>query len=177
MSRVNPLADHLAPDSIKRLQRAAEQRIEDAHRLMEEKRFLAALYFFGYSVEMVLSAAYYRSAGFSPNMPIDRDTRQRRMAYARLLRTPDGQPLMESDPHPLVGWARFLEWQRSASEELTSREVQLLKESIRSAERAYKHWRPELRYKTTQVTPGQVEEVQKAASWFMQHQDELSGRD
>jgi hypothetical protein len=177
MSPVIALADHLAPDSIKRLQRAAEQRFEDARQLLDEKRLLASLYFFGYSVEMVLSAAYYRSAGFSPNMPIDRDTRQRRMAYARSLRTPNGQPLMESDPHPLVGWARFLQWQRSASGELTAREVHLLKEAIHHAERAYKHWRPELRYKTMQVTVDQVEDVHEAASWFIQHRDDLTGRD
>ena len=177
MSRVISLAAHLAPDSIKRLQRAAEHRFEDARRLLEQERLLASLYFFGYSVEMILSAAYYRSAGFSPNMPIDRDTRQRRMAYARTLRAPDGQPLMESDPHPLVGWARYLEWQRSSSGNLAPREVQLLRAAIRNAELVYKHWRPELRYKSTQVSTDQVEEVQESAFWFLQHRDDLTGRD
>jgi hypothetical protein len=177
MSRVNSLANHLAPDTINNLERAAGQRIEDANRLMEQKRFLAALYFFGYSVEMVLSAAYYRSAGFSPNMPIDRDARQRRMAKARQLTMTTGQPLMESDPHPLVGWARFLEWQRSASRELTAPEVQLLKEAIRHAGLVYRHWRPELRYKTSQVTGDQIEEVRRSASWFIKHREDLPGRD
>ena len=84
---------------------------------------------------------------------------------------------MESDPHPLVGWARFLQWQRSVHQELTEREVRLLKEAIRNAELAYKHWRPELRYKTTQVSPDQIEEVRGAATWFIEHRDDLCGRD
>jgi len=137
MGQINPLADHLAPDSINTLERAAEQRIEDANRLMEQQRLLAALYFFGYSVEMNSCAAYDRNAGFSPNLPIDRDTRQRHLARARHL------GLMESDPHPLVGWTRFLEWRRSLDRELTSRQSQLLKEAIGKAEVAYRHWRPE----------------------------------
>jgi hypothetical protein len=177
MSQVSSLADHLGPDTINNLERAAEQRIEDANRLLERKRFLAALYFFGYSVEMSLSAACYRTSGLSPNQPISRDMRERRMAKARNLRTATGDPLMESDPHPLVGWARILQWQRSTSSRLTAREIQLLREAVGQAELAYKHWRPELRYKTTQVTPGHVEEVRRAATWFIKRRDHLCGRD
>jgi hypothetical protein len=173
MSQVSPLAEHLVGDTINRLRRAANERHVDAKRLLEQNRVLAALYFFGYSVEMCLSAAYYRSAGFSPNVPIDRDTRQRRMAHARRLQMLTGEPLMNSDPHPLVGWARFLEWQRSASPELTMRDLQLLKEAVRKATVIYKHWRPELRYKTIGVTPKQLDEVHGAASWFIQHHEYL----
>jgi hypothetical protein len=169
MSRIIPLADHLAPDSIYRLERAAEQRYDEADRLVSHKRLLAAVYFYGYSVEMCLSVAYYRSAGFPPNAAIDQDTRRRRMAQARQLQTSTGQPLMSSDPHPLVGWARFLEWQRSASATLSAKESQRLKECIHRAESVYKHWRPELRYKTTDVTPNQLGEVRGAASWFLDH--------
>jgi hypothetical protein len=171
VSRIKPLADRLAPDTVNSLKRAAEQRVEDANRLLAHGRPLAALYFFGYSVEMVLCAAYYRNAGFSPNVPIDRDARQRRMARARQLM------LMESDPHPLVGWARFLEWQRSTVGDLTSEDTRLLKEAIDKAGLVYKHWRPELRYKTAQVTEDQIEEVRRSATWFIKHREPLSGRD
>ncbi len=177
MSRVNSLVNRLAPDTINSLKRAAEERIEDARRLLERKRFLAALYLFGYSVEMVLASAYFRNAGFSPNMPIDRDTRHRHMGRARQLRTATGEPLMEHDPHPLVGWARLLERRRSASSELTARESQLLEEAIDRAGLVYKHWRPELRYKTAQVAEDQVEEVRRSAIWFIKHREPLCGRD
>ena len=82
MARVGPLAAHLAPDNIWRLERAAKFRYDDAIRL-EQTRPLAALYLFGYSVEMCLTSAYYRRAGFHPGTPIDRETRHRRMAQAR----------------------------------------------------------------------------------------------
>ncbi len=115
MRDVLPFADRLPPDTVARLKKAALQRFESAELLRIHKRRLAALYFYGFSAEMWLCSAYYRSAGFGLQVQIDRDTRQRRMAQARLLRLPSGAPLMNSDPHPIVGWARFLEWQRSAS--------------------------------------------------------------
>ena len=80
---------------------------------------------------------------------------------------------MNSDPHPLVGWARFLQWQRSASAELMEAEKQLLNEAINKAELVYRHWRPELRYKTTEVLQGQLDEVRKAALWFVEHRESL----
>ena len=170
MSRVAPFANHLAPDSVCRLERAAERRYEDAVRLLAEPRHhLAALYLFGYCAEMCLSAPFFRGAGFHVNAPIGRDMRQRRMAQARQLRTPTGQPLMNSDAHPLVGWARFLNWQRSASSELTDQEGQRLHEAINKAELIYKHWRPELRYKTSDVMLEQLAEARKAASWFIEN--------
>jgi hypothetical protein len=40
--------------------------------------------------------------------------------------------------------------------------------SSRKAEMVYKHWRPELRYKTTNVAPNQLDEVRRAATWFIE---------
>lgn len=167
MSAAIALSEHLAPDSISSLERAAQNRYDDAERLLSEGRFLAALYFLGYSVEMCLVAAYYRSAGFHVNTAIDRDTRQRRMAQARQL------GIMNSDPHPLVGWARFLEWHRSSNQGLTRPQRQIVKEAIGKAASVYKHWRPALRYKTAQVVPEQLDEVRKAASWFLTNRSKL----
>ena len=73
---------------------------------------------------------------------------------------------MNGDPHPLVGWARFLQWQRLASSDLTQQDVQRLNEAIHEAERVYKHWRPELRYKLTDVAQSQFDQVRRAAKWF-----------
>ena len=174
MSHVKSLVDHLSPDSIHRLERVARRRYDDAVKLLSHPRHhLAAIYLFGYCVEMCLSAAYYRCAGFHANTPIDRDTRQRRMAQARQLRTPAGQPLMNSDPHPLVGWARFLNWRRSASVGLTAQETQRLHEAIKKAELVYKHWRPELRYKIADVMLEQLGEVRKATFWFIEQLGQL----
>jgi len=44
---------------------------------------------------------------------------------------------MSSDPHPLVGWARFLEWQRSSTGGLTPQSAQRLREAINRAQVVY----------------------------------------
>ena len=172
MADVIPLADHIAPDSIGRLRRAAQGRFEEAVMLIAKKRYLTALYLFGYSVEMCLTAAYFRRVGFDSNRPIDRETRARRMAQARQLRTSADEPMMSSDPHPLVGWARFLEWQRSQTK-LSNEDSQRLKEAIHRAEKVYKHWRPHLRYKTSDVALNQLNEVHWGAAWFLGQQGRL----
>lgn len=167
MAYVSPLADHLAPDSISRLERAAQRRFEEADILSSTRRHLAAIYLYGYVVEMCLTAAVFRNAGFPRHAPIDRDTRQRRMAQARQL------GVMSSDAHPLSGWARFLLWQRSARSVPKNAVLELLRSSVSKAEAAYRHWRPELRYKLADVTPEQVREVRQAAAWFLEHQNRL----
>ena len=172
MGRVILLVERLAQDTINRLERAAGMRYDDAVELCSKRRYLGAVYLFGHSVEMCLAAAFFRAAGFSPNAPIDRDTRQRQMKRARQITTAAGTPVMNTDSHPLVGWARFLEWQRLASNP-TAAEKQTLKEAIKKAEIAYKFWRPELRYKSIDFTPAQVDQVHKVTSWFVANRARL----
>lgn len=131
------------------------------------------MYFYGYSAEMWLTAAYYRSAGFGPHEPIDRDTRHRRMVQARQLRLESGVFVMNADPHPLVGWANFLEWHRSASGALSLAEKQRLTEAVRRATEIYYYWRPELRYKVVEITEPQLNVVRRAATWLKDHQAKL----
>jgi hypothetical protein len=169
VSRIVPLAEHLAPDSINLLERAARQRAADAACLSADGRRLAALYLLGYAVEMCLTAAYFRSVGFAINAPIDRETRKRRMTQARQIEGSDGQPLMSSDPHPLVGWARYLAWQRDLSGHLTGQERDRLREAVRRAAIVYHHWRPELRYKLTEAREPHLAEVRLATEWFLQN--------
>jgi hypothetical protein len=145
MRDVLPLAERLSPDRVARLATAGLHRFASAEVLRTRGRRLAAVYFDGYSAEMWLSAAYFRSAGFKPYEPIDRDTRHRRMVQARTVRMASGDFLMNSDPHPLVGWARFLEWQRSASGVLTNTDARRLKEAVNKAIEVYKYWRPDTR--------------------------------
>ena len=172
MDNVPSLAVHLAPtNTVRQLEQAAEKRSEEAECLKKQNRFLAALYLYGYSVEMCLAAAYFRSAGFQD---IDDDLRRRRMAQARQQRHPDdGELLMSSDPHPLVGWARFLEWQRRSSGGLKPREANRLREAVQKAKQVYKHWRPELRYKLTNVSMDQLDEVRQCVHWFIKQRGQL----
>jgi hypothetical protein len=172
MSSAIPLADHLAPDTVNRLERAAEVRHDDALILLKAHKRLCAVYLFGYCVEMCLAAAYFRAAGFSAVMVIDRETRKQRMARARQLQSPSGEYLMSADPHPLVGWARYLEWQRSTTP-LSPQERDRLKDAVEKADLVYRHWRPELRYKITEAKPNQVAEVRKASEWFLRQRGRL----
>jgi hypothetical protein len=80
---------------------------------------------------------------------------------------------MSGDPHPLIGWARLLEWQRMSSGALSVKESSLLKEAVTKAEQIYRHWRPELRYKIVDVTRGQIDEASRAASWFIKNRGQL----
>jgi hypothetical protein len=158
---IPPLAGNLAPDTVNRLERASEMRLEDAQKLLRAKRHLSALYFAGFSVEMCLGAAYFRAAGFAPNAPISQETRKREMTKARQ------NGLMDGDAHPIVGWARLLEWKRLPAKP-TPQEIGRMKDAIRKAEIVYKHWRPELRYKTMTVTAEQLGEVMRACQWFFE---------
>jgi hypothetical protein len=167
MPEIPALAAHLAPNTVLRLERAAKERYEDAERLKEQNRLLAALYLYGYSVEMCLTAAYFRGAGYAANRVISDDDRRGRMRDAR------NWGLMSADPHPLVGWAKFLEWQRLSSGSATAAERDKLQQAVRRAERVYKHWRPELRYKLTQVMKNQFDEVRQCVRWFIGLQGRL----
>lgn len=173
MTDVAPFSERLAPDTIRRLERAAALRFATAEVLFKEKRRLAALYLYGYSAEICLSAAYYRSTGFPPTVPIDRETRRRRMAQARQLLTPTGEFLMNSDPHPLVGWARFLQQQRQLMGGLSELDEQRLREAVNKAVLIYNYWRPELRYKITDIDVRDLRKVQLAAKWLVENQEQL----
>jgi hypothetical protein len=156
----------MTPDAINRLRQAGEHRFITAEILRREKRRLAAVYFYGFSAEMIISAAVFRSQGFSPNAAISRDALHRRMVATRQI------GLMSSDPHPLVGWALVLQHQKKLHD-ATSVTAARLREAVKQAAQIYKYWRPELRYKTTQFTDGTVTLVRRAASWFIENQDRL----
>ena len=167
MVQVPSLTAHFAPDTVRQLEQAAEKRYEDGECLRQQKRLLAAIYLYGYSVEMCLAAAYFRSAGFRSDQAVDDDVRRRRMAQARQQLHLDGKPLMSSDAYPLVGWARLLEWQRKSCQSLTPDEQNRLHEAVQNAEQVYIHWRPELRYKLTSVSTNQLNEVRRCVNWFL----------
>lgn len=114
MPHVPSLAAHLAPDTILRLEQAAERRYGEGECLRQQNLLLAAVYLYGYSVEMCLTAAYFRNAGFRSTDIIGRAVREEHMKEAQKARHPDGRPLMTTDPHPLVGWARLLESRRGS---------------------------------------------------------------
>lgn len=95
------------------------------------------------------------------------------MALARQMRDAGGSLLMNADPHPLPGWARFLYWQKTSSLDLPEQKLRTLKEAIGRADTIYRHWRPEIRYKVCDVTNRQMDEVRIAAVWFIEQRGRL----
>ena len=108
MKEVVHLGERLAPDTIAKLERAAQHRFATAEILRTKKRRLAALYLYGYSAEICLSAAYYRSSGLPANTAIDRDTRQRRTAQARATSHCGRRAVDEQRSAPVGGMGSFL---------------------------------------------------------------------
>ena len=162
---VPPLAEYLAPDSVGQWERAASLRFREADILWEKGQLLAAIYLYGCCVELCLAAACFRSAGFAADEPIGRETRLDCMKDARKRR------IMEDDPHPLVGWARLVREKRGAAADRPG--VERLDQAVTKAEQVYKHWRPELRYKTAQPKVDQLNEVRQAAIWFIDNRGRL----
>ncbi len=80
--------------------------------------------------------------------------------------------LMSSDPHPILGWAQFLEHQRLAGDP-ADRDRQRLREAVNKARLIYNFWRPELRYKVVDIGDELVEKVQKAAKWLLDNHPSL----
>ena len=173
MRESSSFAERRAPDTVDRLERAAKARFRSGEILQEEGRRLEAVYFYGFTAEMCLASAYFRNVGFGGLDPIDRDTRNRRMAKARQTLDEKEEPLMSNDPHPVVGWARFLRWQRSQSGKLSFPAVQRLNEAVNKAVVIYSYWRPELRYQTVEFKERKTEVVRRAAKWILDNQGSL----
>ena len=103
------LADprRLGTDVVPSLERAAAQRLTEAHTLWLGGHELAAIYLYGCSVEMRIKAAYFRfdfrTQGLDPRTIIDparRNLALNQFATLGLVRKPG--------PHDVSGWAQLL---------------------------------------------------------------------
>jgi hypothetical protein len=157
-----PLAGRYGPDTIRKYERAAAERFKEAEWLASAGYNLAALYFYGYTVEMLIKAAYFRLLRYGVTVEIDRDARNRVMLRARQ------SGLMNYEPHDLVGWAKLL---ISDKETLLpppyhtkfAEQIQ-----VRSFS-GYEQWRPEMRYRVTNVPAAEIKRVHSDAKWFLEN--------
>ncbi len=179
MADTRPLSLELraTPDTVGQLEVAACNRYDEAEDLRRRNHLLAALYFYGFSAEMCLAAAYFRRAGFPREQSIPPGQRNLHMAQAQTTYDSAGEPLMGRDKHPVDGWARLLEWQRQrdALRPIGAEERRLFGDAVTRAKQVYRHWRPRLRYTTVHVAPEQLDEVRRCADWFIRHRHELAG--
>src|SRR4051812_29277882 len=89
-------------DSVKEFECAAAERFIEAELLHKRSRDLAAIYLWGYAVEMRVKAAFFRSAGFAPPQAISRTDRADHAALARTLGL-----LNPPGPHEISVWAQL----------------------------------------------------------------------
>ena len=152
------LADELLEDgNIGTLDAAAPWRMADADALVGAGRVAAAVYLYGYAVEIRLTAACYRLKGHGVRDPIGRMTRERLERDARR------QRLMTASPHDLVGWGKLLVAIRKAEKGGFDREFR--DELLVRVGDVYDNWRPRLRYRALAVTAAQRRLVTDGARW------------
>jgi hypothetical protein len=170
-----PLADRIVFDTAGRLIEAAQLRFIEADWLRDGGFLLAALYLYGYSVEMVLGASLARirlgKASDEEIGKVDRDT---------ILKQARGRSKMMRDDlsHPIDGLASLLIADRAdrrakAGLGRTPEEHQteaLLADHARSIGA---NWRPRLRYQSLSPTEDEVEAVRDAAGWLLSRIDQL----
>lgn len=160
------LSTRLREDTIFEFERAAEQRRIDAMRLALAGRSLAAIYLQGYSVEISVKAAYFRTIGHPRTRPIaiqDRNTAV--LEWNRLgLRNKPGQ-------HDLLGWAELLAAKRQDLQRPYPSNFQT--EMLTQAKALYLRWRETIRYHTNVPYGDEIRIVSMAAHWFAQNYPNL----
>ena len=156
----------VGPDSVSRLERAAERRCAEADWLAEGRHHLAALYFYGYVAEIVLGNAYFKMLGYNAKDPILREDLKRALVPA------GSRSLMSDKSHPVDGWALLLIEERArlfppAYEKRLERKLKDCSLLIRE------NWSPKLRYRAIEIGADQVTPVRESAHWLLENSQRL----
>jgi hypothetical protein len=158
-------------DSVPGFERAAVRCFHDAGRLRVCDRRLAAIYFYGYSVEMWIKAAYFRMLFLFSGLPAKTqiDGKSRKVAVDEWDAL--GLPRKPS-PHDIAGWAELLVAKRTS---LGMAHATLLSNEIANrATAVYRnYWREYMRYRSISVNLSEVSSVREEATWFRAHYPQL----
>jgi hypothetical protein len=152
-------------DTIAHLEAAARQRFEEASLLYYGRRTYAAIYLYGYAIEMWLKAAYFHNEGIIAAFtdPISRVDRDR--AWSQ--RIAAGAPNRSTNHHDIAIWADLLIYIRQTAG-IYPPYVPLTITTLRNyAAIAYDHWNEEMRYQHLDpVHAVEVDEMRRVAEWF-----------
>ena|ERR1039458_9907426 len=156
------LATRIGPDTLSKLERAARRRYAEARRLVAHER-LGAIYLFGYTVEMRLKAAYFRTVGLAPASPLapSRNVAEARIRTLLGVRGPVG--------HNLYGWAKLLETARATTPGATALPSGLAKEMYLHVQNVRACWTEVLRYHANKPYDDEMKAMRFGASWFKVH--------
>lgn len=156
-------------DTLGKLEAAARRRFREAHALEESGEHLGAIYLYGYSVEIRLKAAYYRTIGLVPRTTIDRATH--RIPAEQMIRNLPSLPPGSAPGHHVIGWAALLEQARAQVGRPMP--APLVAEMSRQAHNVFKCWTESLRYRANTPYNQELEAVRQAANWFRTHATRL----
>lgn len=159
------------PDGVAEFRAAAVVRFEDGVLLAagSPDRWLAAVYLWGYSVEMVLKAAVFDLLGNAAAQPI---TGSDLKAVQQLARAAAGFT-WAGNLHQLDLWATLLvrcRWQLTG---LAYADPARGRAVIARARRVYGWWREGLRYHVVMVEAAELAAAREQAEWFITHADTL----
>ena len=149
-------------DSIAMYQLAAEARYAEGKILQRQRAHQAALYLYGYSVEMRLKAAFFYNEGILRlNDPIDRRDLNRAWSY----RAAAGLGGNANFHDPGI-WARLLVHIRRVSTILPPYVPTMELAIVYVGDLVRSQWDPTMRYRCLTITPVQMRDVFRAAAWL-----------
>jgi hypothetical protein len=146
-------------DSITAFERAAARRFREAVLLARRSHKLAAIYLFGYSIEMRVKAAYFHNAGFAPARTITRADRDWAVATWQAFGL-----LQKPGPHDVAGWAQLAVAIRVTT--VRPPYGQFGVDVVNYATRVGAIWSEILRYRSIAPLPREAVDVRKIANWF-----------
>ncbi|HOB73075.1 MAG TPA: hypothetical protein PKG54_00990 [Phycisphaerae bacterium] len=169
------LVSRAGGDTLAKFESAARLRFREAERLYEQGEALGAIYLYGYSVEICLKAAYYRTIGLVPSSAIDFKLHRKPAeneidGMEGLLKHPVGDG-PKAGRH-VVGWARLLESTRGkpGGKPMDS---DLATRMHEHALTIFECWAEFLRYRGNKPYNKELEAVRTAANWFRRNASRL----
>lgn len=153
-------------DNIQVFERAAEARLHDAEILQAQCRDMAAIYLFGYSAEMRIKAAYFRSISFTTTTTITPRHRRTAIDEAPVLGLP-----AKPGSHDIHGWAQLLIAKRAQQGSPYPKDLGM--DILANARILSSRWSEILRYRANRPYQHEIVAVHMSAIWFRQNYQEM----
>ena len=156
------LVRRLTEDTAFQFRSSAAIRNEDAWELYYRGRFTAAIYLWGYAVEMTLKSAWFSNVlGYDENDPI----KKRDLDQARNIAEKD-YGISWANLHDIEGWAGLIIAHRMKIGNIYADPRFSMQVGIQS-QRVYLRWREILRYKKNRAYHFEANIVADSANWFL----------
>jgi hypothetical protein len=150
-------------DFVSTFEAAARRNFIDATALRRSNRRAAAIYLYGYSVEMRVKAAYFRFHFHAVGLPTDTRITAQLRSSERDAWLAIGAP-WKPGQHDIEGWANLLVRKRVSLGMAYA--VPFANEVITRAAGVYSSWREYMRYRSIRVFDSEIRTVQSNADWY-----------